>query len=584
MITAYNSFSVKIIDRKFYTEDGLEYLKTAVVSFFDEKERIITHEEFGYLETDKIYDLIDAGETVVLDHCYIKNFSLTAYRRTRILDKTKEISLKGFSAKNAFFDSTHTIDFSYANFSDHPLNFSYAHFVKGGLIFSFSKVGNADVDFSYAVMHTETIDFSNTVFADGDISFKNAILDSQLVDFQYADLGKGAKNFVNAEFGTCDVSFINTNFGEGRVSFKVARFSSGKIDFHFAKFGKGDISFEQADFGDGKVDFRTVEFGKGKVNFNRAIFGDGEITFEASQLHDGKISFKRTIFGNGGLNYELAEYEGSEMIFDRAEFGTGNVSFYNSRIKQLSLKSCHLNNYFDLRVYKCEFVDLSDTIVRDIIDFKPYDFDVDIDVMDFSGMRLLGTIYIDWKANKVQKMIERQKKAKHRLKADQYRILKENFNFTGQYSDEDKSYVEFKRHEMKADLFDEIQENKWKSILEYPWYFAKQLIFDKAGKYATDPVRVMLSMLVGYTFFSLIFLLVFTINPDTIVSGIGEPPHSTLNPVPRAFYHSAITFLTIGYGDFYPTGIMRWLSAIEGFVGLFLMSYFTVAFVRKILR
>jgi hypothetical protein len=53
--------------------------------------------------------------------------------------------------------------------------------------------------------------------------------------------------------------------------------------------------------------------------------------------------------------------------------------------------------------------------------------------------------------------------------------------------------------------------------------------------------------------------------------------------VERSFYHSAITFLAIGYGDFYPSGHIRWLSATKGWVGLFQMSYFTVAFVRKIL-
>mgnify|MGYP005838757265 CR=1 FL=1 len=36
--------------------------------------------------------------------------------------------------------------------------------------------------------------------------------------------------------------------------------------------------------------------------------------------------------------------------------------------------------------------------------------------------------------------------------------------------------------------------------------------------------------------------------------------------------------------DHYPYGSIRWMSGLEGFVGLFLMSYFTVVFVRKILR
>jgi len=51
-----------------------------------------------------------------------------------------------------------------------------------------------------------------------------------------------------------------------------------------------------------------------------------------------------------------------------------------------------------------------------------------------------------------------------------------------------------------------------------------------------------------------------------------------------SFYFSAITYLTVGYGDFCPLGIDRWIAGIEGFVGVFLMAYFTVAFVRKILR
>ena len=64
----------------------------------------------------------------------------------------------------------------------------------------------------------------------------------------------------------------------------------------------------------------------------------------------------------------------------------------------------------------------------------------------------------------------------------------------------------------------------------------------------------------------------------------GERMYIVLSLVAKSFYHSAITFLTIGYGDYYPSWIIRWISSVVGFTGLFLMSYFTVAFVRKILR
>jgi len=49
-------------------------------------------------------------------------------------------------------------------------------------------------------------------------------------------------------------------------------------------------------------------------------------------------------------------------------------------------------------------------------------------------------------------------------------------------------------------------------------------------------------------------------------------------------YYSAITFFTVGYGDYFALGWIKLFAVIEGFCGVFLMSYFTVAFVRKILR
>ncbi len=71
-------------------------------------------------------------------------------------------------------------------------------------------------------------------------------------------------------------------------------------------------------------------------------------------------------------------------------------------------------------------------------------------------------------------------------------------------------------------------------------------------------------------------------NAGSIVNSVGAT--DGLSNIQICFYHSAITFLTIGYGDYYPAGISRVISIVEGWSGLFLMSYFTVAFVRKILR
>jgi hypothetical protein len=197
-------------------------------------------------------------------------------------------------------------------------------------------------------------------------------------------------------------------------------------------------------------------------------------------------------------------------------------------------------------------------------------------------MRLIGRFYIDWFDNNVKKLINSQTDTNDREKSEQYRILKENSHFTGQYIDEDKAYVEFKRHEMKADIEDNKKNKLFKRILTYPSFGFRWLVFDKIGLYATDPVRVLISMFFSYLFFSLLYTVLPLFVNASITSSVGDP--DKLSRINVAFYHSAVTFLTIGYGDYYPSGIIRFLSGIEGFIGLFLMSYFTVAFVRKILR
>ena len=113
--------------------------------------------------------------------------------------------------------------------------------------------------------------------------------------------------------------------------------------------------------------------------------------------------------------------------------------------------------------------------------------------------------------------------------------------------------------------------------------FTKWLIFDKVGLYATEPTRVLLSVGVVYSLFSLIYLFLPLVADTYIDTGGGEVL-AGMNDVAKAFYYSAITFLTIGYGEFYPVGIMRVFASIEGYVGVFLMGYFSVAFVRKVLR
>jgi hypothetical protein len=580
MKTGYKNYQVNIKDVKFIADDGSTTPRTAIVSFYDSEGKEINNELFGVADVNMIYDLIKKEKDIILDNCYISDFSLSDYRRRNNIDKKEIVNIKGFSAKNAFFESNICNDFSYASFSDGEISFDGTHFGKGKVSFAGSRFGKGNVIFSNVYFRNGNIEFTGAVFDEGDFMFKNVVVSDGIKDFQDIQFGNGEVSFANTEFNRGELLFINTRFNSGRFNFKVTRISGGKVDFHYSAFGECDITFERAEFGNSRVDFRTVDFGSGRVNYNRSVFGDGEVNFEGASCKAGKIQFKKAVMGTGPKNFNLMEMDNTEINFERTSFGNGDVTFYESRFQTLSLKSCHLDHYFDLRLAKADLLDISDTIVRDIVDLEPYDFPVDLKCLDMSGMRLIGKLYIDWERNKCKQIISRQEGTTLKQKAEQFRILKENFNSTGNYSDEDKAYVMFKRFESRSWLTGQKEKGGVVKILSYIPHGFKWLIFDAMGRYATDPARVLISMMVAYFLFSIIYaLMIYTTSSDIFSSTPDQ-----LGVIARSFYHSAITFFTIGYGDHYPHGSIRIVSSIEGFMGVFLMAYFTVAFVRKVLR
>jgi len=507
----------------------------------------------------------------------IFNKKIISFKNTVFTNGTKKFEHIEF--KNA------DLNFTNAELGDGDVHFTNSIFGTGNIDFKVTRFGKGLKDFVKVNFGKGNVNFEKVNFNEGDVSFRATIFGHGKVNFTRCEFTEGDITYVNANFGHGDVSFAGTDFGNGKVSFKLANFGVGKLDFHYSKFGDGVIIFERTTFEDGNVDFRAVDFGKGRISFNKANFGNGDVIFEASELAEGKITFKRTVFGAGNFNFETAQFKNVDLIIDDVNFGQGKVSFRQSKFALLSLESSQMNNYFDLRVEECGKLDLSNTIVKDIVDIDSYDFKTNIKGFDISGIRLLGRIYLDWKQNNVKKLILQQNTS-HANKAEQFRILKENYNLNGQYDSEDAAYIEFKRAESKDFLEKSNKKPFFQKIVDKIEYYLGLLIFDKVGLYATNPIRVLFSMTVIFLFFSFLYILLPIIFPDTaIVSSLFEAGDiRDLTLTQKAFYHSAITFLTIGYGDYYPTGAMRWLSGIEGFIGLFLMSYFTVAFVRKILR
>ncbi len=516
-------------------------------------------------------------------NCNTINFSKSKFPEGNVLFKNSYFKNGTKSFENIEFLGT-KVNFVNVEFNDGDVLFTDTKFSGNFVNFKVADFGTGRIDFSRVVFGKEETSFEKVNFGDGDISFRSADFQNGKINFTSATFGTGKKSFINTNFGNGNLYFKNVDFSDGAVSFRLANFGSGATDFHFCEFGKGNIQFDRSVFMTGELNMKAVNFGTGKISFVKTYFGDNDITFEGASLK-GNFLIKDSVLGKGEFNFTEAEFKNSDVEINNVDFGIGKISFYKSEFRNLSLKGSQLDNFFNLQIASCKMLDLSNTVVKDIIDIYPPDFDPNIEAIDLSGMRLLGRIYVDWRRSKLKELIYKQKST-IKSKEEQFRILKENYNVTGQYSYEDEAYVEFKRTEALARLKEDLkQKAKYKKIFAYINYAFKWLVFDKMGKFATDPLRVLSTMILTYLSFTFLYFILAKTGEIHIVSSLFEPEDPrVLSAVGRAFYHSAITFLTIGYGDYYPEGISRWISSVEGFVGLFLMSYFTVAFVRKILR
>lgn len=566
--------------------DSSTFNKNVRIKFSD-KDSLIPEKHYKFIDRNNVYKLIDDGLEINLNKCYIQSFSLSEYRKQRGLGEKDYIEINNFYAEDAFFDN--------------GVDLSYAHFIGDFLLFNETQFGEANINFYKSKIKKCLVSFDNAVFRDGNI------------------------NFSDTEFGNVNVDFSCAKFGKGFIDFTSAQFGHGFIDFSSTIFRNCIINFTDTNFGNGRLSFYNADFFNCNLFFPSSIFGNGLIDFSKAIFRMGKILFCESRFGYGDLDFSKSKFLDCILNFDKIRYNSKNIIFYNSTVNNLSFNDCQFNNYLDLRVSECEKLDLTNSIARDIIDFRPDKVSkVCITKLTIIGIQNLGIINLGWKTNNVKQLIENQgNETTHREKAEQFRTLKENFHKIGQYDDEDKAYVEFKKHELREEksnfkkkgynikiryllhkllrrIFFFQQKNKYeknykrinklfsliyKKYLKYGniKYSLKKIIFEDMGVYGTSPKRVAISMLFTWFFFA----IVYTIFSQYIVFSIKIGNPSKINELPcflKAAYFSIITFLTIGYGDYVPNGIINLLSGIEGFLGLFLMAYFVVAFSRKVLR
>src|SRR5664279_3135470 len=200
MVTGYSNFHVEIRNVKFIADDGRTCSRTAMVSFHNEAGEEIDSELFGVADINQIYATIKEGGDLNLDNFYIHEFSLSSYRSINGLEKKEPIELKGFSARNAFFEAKIFTDFTYSSFPPGEISFDGSHFAKGKVLFNGSVFGEGNVIFSNTLLRDGNVEFTGCVFGDGDFMFKNAVVRDGIKDFQDMQFGNGEVSFANTEF------------------------------------------------------------------------------------------------------------------------------------------------------------------------------------------------------------------------------------------------------------------------------------------------------------------------------------------------------------------------------------------------
>ncbi len=420
--------------------------------------------------------------------------------------------------------------------------------------------------------------------------------------FCHVDLSDARSAFFDG-----GIDFMKAYMSDGGIDFTEAQFANGEVRFALANFGNGDVSFENTSFQNSCVNFYFSCFRNGTVNFDQALFIQSDLDFQDAQFYSSEITFRGTILLSSNIQFNDTQFDASIVYFVKMQLRRSNMSFSNAQINRALFESMTWKRLLDFTVEKVNSVRFHKCYFYDDVDFT----ETEIEVIEFEDCTNHELIRIKWKENNLEKAIEaimdqRQtdqddqwqytNSAKHRRAAETALLLKENFRKMGRYDDEDEAYVCYRDHQVRSDYYGR-KPGIWNWIKARFKYDFIRFWFGKISGYGTKPINAIMSMILVWFLSAIIYCsrandLLKDI-PTNYVCKISslisenqlEFRVDWLIKFGYSLYYSAITFLTIGYGDVFPTtGWLRLASGLEGFLGLFLMSVFTVTFMRKVLR
>lgn len=267
-------------------------------------------------------------------------------------------------------------------------------------------------------------------------------------------------------------------------------------------------------------------------DFRTAIKEDGDFEEEVailSNIHFEGAYLKHCNFEGGKIH---------ECNFEHSDLSHAEFKHASLNNCDFSDAECYAANFHGAKIVDCDFKDAS--------------------IKDISLERVLIDQRTTW-GDKIRS----EKEKNYHYASVEYKQIKEMYKGSSLHNLADQ----YHRKEMIA---------KRKTLSKKdPMYWLNYIFGDLLCSYGTSFVRVMLAALL--VVFSCAFL--YTHNNSLIYHNQAVDPSLF-----DAVYFSTVTFTTLGYGDFHPIGGLRYLAALESFIGAALLSLFTVIVARKLIR
>jgi uncharacterized protein YjbI with pentapeptide repeats len=436
-------------------------------------------------------------------------------------------------------------------------------------VFNFEKfifIGEIDFSKDFNLRKIHKCNFKGTEFYNGSIRF------------DHIEFSKETK-FIDCKF-VSKVSFVGSEFRDNLYI--------GNVHFF------DQVNFNKATFH--SIEIKGTAFKGGMNSFNEAHFY-GDFLIESCRfMHD--IDFIHSVF-NYNVKMGGKEFNNSIFNFEGADINSNFEIFFNSIEKiQIKLNNITINPSFTKITIATNNAGIyfnNANLEKTELVFELYNDSF----IDFQNARMKDTFL---RYDHIKSFIIQENRKNYQEAKEVYLTLKNNFHSIGRYNDESSTYkkemdmgrashwifnMKYNRHNLKEWLFSGHFKNWFSSAFSNMIY-----------GYGERPRNVIFSAIFIIILFSVFFSFLGINSPEIIemksptvqeifnsnseIISKGNLINKTTNYYIDCLYFSAITFTTLGYGDFRPLeGWGRILAGSEAFIGAFMMALFVYTFARR---